>query len=290
MPAMLDPDQLKTFVAIAENGSFTRAAELVFKTQSAVSMQMKRLEEAVGVPLFERDGRNSRLTPEGYRLLEYARRIVKLNQEAVSAFSAAELSGRVRLGVPDDYADRYLPEILAGFSRSNPRAEVSVTCEPTSILREAVKNDLLDLAIITQSDEQGPSEVFRQESLLWVTAMRGDVHQADPLPLAVGHPTCCWRQIALDTLERQGRRSRILYSSSNASAVVAAVLAGLAVSVLAESSLRPGIRVLTPKEGFPVLPVVRIGLIRNWSHRSPLSDALADHIVGALENLSSEAA
>ena len=129
MAVLLDIDQLRTFMAIADTGSFTRAADVVFKTQSAVSMKMKRLEERIGKPLFERDGRASRLTEDGERLLDYARRIVKLNMEAVSAFATAELTGRVRLGVPDDYADRYLPEILARFSRSNPRAEVTVICE-----------------------------------------------------------------------------------------------------------------------------------------------------------------
>src|SRR5215211_699575 len=106
MTILLDVDQLRTFIAIAETGSFTKAAEVVFKTQSAVSMQMKRLEERIGKPIFERDGRASRLTDDGERLLDYARRIVKLNMEAVNAFAETELTGRVRLGVPDDYADR----------------------------------------------------------------------------------------------------------------------------------------------------------------------------------------
>ena len=127
---LLDIDQLRTFVAIADTGSFTRAAEIVHKTQSAVSMQMKRLEDRVGKAIFERDGRLSKLTDEGERLLDYARRIVRLNAECMASFNEHELTGRVRLGLPDDYADRYLPEILARFSRSNPKAEVTVMCEP----------------------------------------------------------------------------------------------------------------------------------------------------------------
>src|SRR5215475_4762239 len=123
MAVLLDIDQLRTFIAIADSGSFTRAAEVVFKTQSAVSMQMKRLEERIGKPIFERDGRASKLTDDGERLLDYARRIVKLNVETLAAFSDGELSGRVRLGVPDDYADRYLPEIMARFSHSYPAVE-----------------------------------------------------------------------------------------------------------------------------------------------------------------------
>src|SRR6266571_803001 len=131
MTALIDIDQLRTFIAIAETGSFTKAADLVHKTQSAVSMQMKRLEERLDRPIFARDGRASKLTEDGERLLDYARRIVKLNIEALSAFSDSELSGRVRLGVPDDYADRYLPEIMARFSHSYPAVELSVICEPS---------------------------------------------------------------------------------------------------------------------------------------------------------------
>src|SRR3954467_1409466 len=107
MSALIDVDQLRTFIAIVETGSFTKAAEVVHKTQSAVSMQMKRLEERLGKPIFEREGRASRLTEDGERLLYYARRILRLNMDCLASFAEAELAGRVRLGVPDDYADRY---------------------------------------------------------------------------------------------------------------------------------------------------------------------------------------
>ena len=137
MTALIDIDQLRTFIAIAETGSFTKAAEVVNKTQSAVSMQMKRLEERIERPIFARDGRASKLTEDGQRLLDYARRIVKLNIETLAAFSDAELSGRVRLGVPDDYADRYLPEIMARFSRAYPGVELTVVCEPSVDLARA---------------------------------------------------------------------------------------------------------------------------------------------------------
>src|SRR5215208_1858876 len=136
MVQTLDLDQLRTFVAIADAGSFTRAADLVYKTQSAVSMQMRRLEERIGKPIFIRDGRLSRLTEHGERLLGYARRMVKLSEETIAAFDETELSGSIRLGTPDDYADRFLPDILARFARCNPRVEVSVVCEPSPTLME----------------------------------------------------------------------------------------------------------------------------------------------------------
>jgi DNA-binding transcriptional LysR family regulator len=288
MAVLLDIDQLRTFITIAECGSFTKAAELVFKTQSAVSMQMKRLEERIGKPIFERDGRASKLTEDGEKLLDYARRIVKLNMDAVASFSDTELTGRVRLGVPDDYADRYLPEILARFSHSNPRVEVTIVCEPTPMLVDRIMGSDLDLAIITHVERRGPAEFIRHERLLWVTSNRHQTHDETPLPLALGRQTCNWRQAATDSLDTVARPYRILYSSWNSTAVGAVVLAGLAVSVLPESAIRPGMRVLGPSDGFPPLPSCKIGLLRNWRERTALADALAGMIVQSLDNLASQ--
>ncbi len=284
--ALLDVEQLKTFVAIADTGSFTRAAEAVHKTQSAVSMQVKKLEERLGKALFERDGRASRMTEEGERLLDYARRIVRLNLEALSTFAQTDLEGRVRLGVPDDYADRYLPEILARFAHSNPRVEVTVVCEPTPMLVERIEASDLDIAIITETKHRGPSVVIRREKLLWVTSSRHAVHESVPVPLALGQPFCSWRRAATVALDGVGRPFRILYASWNSTAVGAAVLAGLAVSVVPESTVRPGMRILGASDGFPPMPSCKIALLRNTMEASPLSDALAGHIVQSLDNLS----
>lgn len=286
MTALIDADHLKTFIAIAESGSFTRAAELVHKTQSAVSMQMKRLEERVGRPIFARDGRFSKLTEDGERLLDYARRIIKLNLEALAAFSDPELSGRVRLGVPDDYADRYLPEIMARFSRAYPGVELTVMCEPSTHLIELIEKEGLDLAIITATETQKATETFRQERLLWVTSSRHPTHTEEPLPLALGPPTCNWRRTAMECLEKIGRPYRVLYTSGNAGAISAAVLAGLAISIFPESALRPGMRVLMPGDGFPALPSCRVGLLRSPHGSSALAEALAEHIILSLDNIS----
>ncbi|MEX0853617.1 MAG: LysR substrate-binding domain-containing protein [Bauldia sp.] len=286
MPAMLDLDQLRTFVAIAELGNFTRAAETVFKTQSAVSMQMRRLEERIGKPIFFREGRTSKLTEDGERLLGYARRMVKLSDETVAAFDEAELSGAARLGTPDDYADRFLPEVLARFARSNPRVEVSVVCEQSMTLLEMARRGEIDLGIVTNCGA-GPVEVVRREPLFWVASGNHGVFEDEVLPLAFFKPPCDWRMIAVDLLTAAGRKFRVLYQSPNAAAISAAVLAGLAVTVLPESALRPGMRVIGEAEGFPRLPTCEIGLVRS-SHRpqSPIIDKLAEHIVGALDNLS----
>jgi DNA-binding transcriptional LysR family regulator len=287
---LLDIDQLRTLIAIADSGSFTRAADIVHKTQSAVSMQMKRLEERVGRDIFEKDGRASKLTEDGERLLDYARRIVSLNHDCIMSFTDAALSGRIRLGVPDDYADRYLPEILARFTRSNSKVEVTVICEPTPMLVERIEMNELDLAIITHAGNRGPAEVIRHERLLWVTSARSQVHEELPVPLALGRPTCAWRQAATELLESISHPYRVLYASWNSTAVSATVTAGLAVSVLPESAIRPGMRVLGPSEGFPALPPVKIALMRNRLEPSPLMEKLAEHIVSSLDNLSARPA
>ena len=286
MAATLDLDQLKTFVAIAESGSFTRAADVVHKTQSAVSMQMRRLEERIGKPIFIRDGRQSKLTEDGERLLGYARRIVRLSHETISAFDDTGLSGSVRLGTPDDYADRFLPEILARFANSNPRVEVTVFCEPSLTLMEMARTGDLDLAIVTACGEM-PTEVLRQEPLLWVTSAAHRVEKEEVVPLALSKAPCVWRSAGLESLTSAGRKYRVLYTSGNSTAISAAVLAGLAVTVLAESALRPGMRVLSEAEGFPRLPSCEIGIIRSWNRQpSPVIDKLAEHIVSSLDNLS----
>lgn len=286
MNTPLDLDQLQTFIAIADSGSFTRAAETIFKTQSAVSMQMRRLEERIDKPLFERDGRNNRLTEDGQKLLIYARRMLRLSHEAIASFDDQQLEGHIRIGMPDDYADRFLPEIMARFSRSNPRIELSVVCEPSINLNELIKKGELDIALVTQCDQVRPSEILRTEPLLWVSSASHNIHEAEVLPLAVGRTTCVWRRSAIHALVEAQRDYRILFTSWSASVLSAAVLAGLAVAVLPECALRPGMRVLTEAEGFVQLPKFGIGILRGASKQAAIMDALVQHIVASLETIS----
>ncbi|WP_011579531.1 MULTISPECIES: LysR substrate-binding domain-containing protein [Chelativorans] len=283
MSAPLDLDQLATFIAIADTGSFTRAAEEVHRTQSAVSMQMRRLEERVGKPLFEKDGRSNRLTDDGERLLLYARRLLRLNRETLAAFDDDSLEGHVRIGMPDDYAERFLPEIMARFSHSNPRVEMSVLCEPTANLVHHVRQGNVDLALVT--DQEG-AETVRREPLLWVGSANHSTHEREVLPMAFGRPTCNWRRLACDTLREINRDYRILFTSFSATVITAAVLSGAAISVLPECTLRPGMRILAEKDGFPKLPDCHIGIMRGRTNQTELVDALARHISESLDNIS----
>ncbi|MBA3449083.1 MAG: LysR family transcriptional regulator [Pseudaminobacter sp.] len=286
MAAPLDLDQLRTFITISDTGSFTRAADEVHRTQSAVSMQMRRLEARIGKPLFEKDGRTNRLTEEGERLLSYARRMMHLNRETLAAFDDRALEGTIRIGTPDDYADRFLPEIMARFSRSNPRVELTVICEPTPGLVEHIKRGHLDLALVTHNDARGQSEVVRREPLLWVSSANHATHEKDILPMAFGRPTCIWRRSACDVLDRMEREYRILFTSWSATVIAAAVLSGLAISVLPECALRPGMRVLGETDGFGELPECKIGIMRGHTARAEIVEALARHISESLDNIS----
>ena len=283
MTANLDVDLLKTFKALAETGSFTRAAGEVGRTQSAVSMQMRRLEEIAGRPLIARDGKVNRLTPDGVTMLDYARRIIRLNDEAVMSFNRPELVGRVRLGTPDDYADRVLPEVLARFARTHPQIQVDVECLSSPSLGGLVAARELDLALVSCTPDIDPQrvEIVRSERLLWVTSSRHDVHREAVLPVALSHAGCSWRQLALDALEQAGRRYRIAYASANSIAISAAVLADLAVAAIPAIVLRPGMRVLGAGDGLPGLGTFDIGLIRS-SDISSAGEALARHLADAV--------
>lgn len=278
----LDIDQLKTFLAIADHGGFSRAAAVVNRTQSAVSMQMRRLEEILGRSLFAREGRQSRFTEDGERLIAYARRLVALNDETVAVFTKPELTGSVRLGTPDDYADIFLPEILARFARSHPMVTVDVECFDSIVLKERVRRGDFDLAIVTFGSGAEDGEVVRREDLLWVTSARHSPHEQTVLPVVLTQPGCPWRQAAVSALDAAARPYRIAYSSPNASTMNAAVMQGLAVTAMPRICLRPGMKILGAAEGFPPITSFGIGLIRRPGKLTAAAEALAAHVKGGL--------
>ncbi len=284
----LDIDLLKTFIAIADTGSFTAAAEEVRRTQSAVSMQVRRLEDTVGRELFVRDGRQSRLSRDGERLLVHARRLVKLNDETISAFRTPDVEGVVRLGTPDDYADRFLPDILAGFARTHPLVQVDVECHNSRALTEMARRGTIDLAVVTVSCDVAADEVVRREPLIWVTSQRHRIHEEPVVPIAVAHAGCGWRDLALEALQRAGRQYRIAYASPNSNAVNGAVLAGLAIGAIPEICFRPGLRRLMPEDGYPALGQFDIGMVRSAGAKGSAIDALAGHISRSLQVASAQ--
>ena len=276
---MLDTDQLRSFLAIVDSGSFTKAAERVHKTQSAVSMHIRRLEEQLGCTLFVKQGRGARLTEEGEKLIEFARRIVQVEAGAFAALSRKGLRGSARLGIPDDYAESFLADILARFNRRHPLVEVSVVCEASTDLAPQVAAGALDLALITDHEGLKGLELLREEPLVWVAAERFRVEAGTPIPLALGSATCCWRRAteqALTTVAAGVTRARVY--SKNFSAIGTVLRAGLAATILPASLVGPGLKRLGRAEGLPDLPLNRMGLIHAPGRPSEEAKALADAI------------
>jgi DNA-binding transcriptional LysR family regulator len=275
----LEPELLRSFVAIAESGSFTTAARRVNRTQSAVSMQIKRLEESLRRELFSRDGRAVALTPDGEVLLDHARRILRMHREALAAFDDDALAGEVTLGSPDDYASTFLPRILARFGETHPKVQVNVVCRPSVELLGCLADGTVDLALITQGVGGTGGTLVHLEPLLWVTSAQHRAHERDPLPLALFEKDCCFRRWVTEALARMGRPARIAYTSLSVAGIYAALDAGLAVSALLRCNLRPGLRALGEAEGFPPLPEVGISLQRSGAADGPLLDRLERHVL-----------
>ncbi len=284
MTAPLDLDQLQSFCAIADCGSFTEAARRVHKTQSAVSMQIKRLEERLGQSLLVRDGRSVTLTTHGDALYSRARRMLRLNAEILDHFSDDDLSGSIRFGVPDDYAVRLLPVILSSFQKTHPKIVVDVKCQPSEELLEGMKRGNYDLIVFSQGTNEQYGELFRTERMFWVASHGGKALAQDPLPLA-GGGHCCWKDNAIEVLNRIGRDYRIAYTSSNAIAIASAVLTDLAVGFLPESALQPGMRVISEDKDLPRLRDAQIALMRASHAFGGIYDALSTHIVKSMGNL-----
>lgn len=281
LPASLDPDLLRTFVFIAEEGSFTRAAARVSRTQSAVSMQMQRLEALLGQPVLLRGkGGAVSLTAHGDYLLARAREMLALNDSIWTSFHAPLVHGTVRLGAPDDYALRYLPQILMRFAESHPAVEVEVLCLPSSELVKRLRDGVLDLTLLSEGHEPAhwPTVSLWRGPLSWITSDRHAPHRKDPLPVALAHGDCAWRAAATAALEHAGRRYRVAYSSATQIGTHAPVMAGLAVTISTISWLPEGLRRVRPEEGLPPLPDFGILLLQAHEPRQPVTDALARYI------------
>lgn len=279
MQSTIEPDLLQTFVAIVDSGSFTDAARRVHRTQSAVSMQIKRLEDLLGRPLLVRDGRSVTLTHDGEVLLGHARRILKAHQEALAVFTQSDLHGTVTLGTPDEYAVSFLPSILARFAESRCLVHVEVICDSSTHLLARLRENALDFALITHGYGDDSGIVLMREPVVWAVSARHCAHEQDPVPLALFHPGCKFRQWAIESLARQGRSYRLAYTSVSLTAIEAAVRAGLAVTVLPRSNVTAGLRILDERDGFPPLPEYEIALCRSQTARAPVHDCLEQHIV-----------
>lgn len=239
----MDLDLLHSFVSVVDAGGFTRAGERVHRTQSTVSQQIRKLEDALGCVLFLREGRQVRLTEDGERLLGYARRMLALSAEIREAVSGTQGVEIVRVGVPDDFAVRQLTALTADFSTSRPRTRVSMRCDLSTVLTRALERGELDLALVKREPGAGPSLATWPERLRWLCGRNWTGGLPDPVPLVAFPQGCMYRNRAIHALESAGRRWRIAYESPNIHGLQAALEGGLGVALLEQRCATPAMRV-----------------------------------------------
>ncbi len=260
--ADLQLDWLRAFVAVVDAGSLSAAAPVVHRSQSAVSMQLAKLEQAVGRPVLLRGPRQMQLTPVGAELLEYARRMLDVHAQALTALRGPQLSGRVVLGVPDDYAEKYLTPVLRSFANRHAAVEIDLHCEQSTALIPRVLRGELDIALVSR-DRQRRGTLLFDEPLAWVAAEPFETWRRDPLPIAVYESGSQARRDALAALDAQRRSYRIVYNSASLAGQLAAVHSGLAVAVLTRCSVPPDLLVLQQKHGLPALGAMQVAVIRS---------------------------
>lgn len=258
----IDSITLQCFIAVAETGSFTKAAERIGRTQSAVSQQMTKLENLLGKPLLLR-GKTFALTPEGEIFLGYAKQMFALHREAIDRFKEPELEGEVRFGLPEDFASVFLSDVLADFTRIHPRILLNIECDLTLNLFGRFKKKEFDLVLVKMTRPDGfpnGQEVWT-EPLEWV-GEAALVQKGRPVPLVLSPQPCVYRSAAIQALEAAGHSWRLTFSSTSHTGKVAAVKAGMGITVLP--------RMMAPKDlpllaigGLPKLEDIHVSLLKH---------------------------
>ncbi|WP_191601494.1 LysR substrate-binding domain-containing protein [Marinomonas algicola] len=259
----MDIDALRSFIAFVDTGSFTRAAKQTFRTQSAISMQMKKLEEETGHVLFVKEGRNLGLSDQGQQLVSYARRLVSLHDEALGYFSSHQLHPPLTIGCPDDYAESVLPSIVSLIRNTLPNQGIRIVCECSTQLRLMLDQGRIDIAILTRAPDAEEGYLLRHDAGVWVQGKdiqsEAQLASQHSVSLILYEPDCKFHSAAIDGLEKQGRSYTLLCSSSSATAIKSLLRRGLGISAMARSSVSYGLSII--EEGnLPTLPSVDIVL------------------------------
>lgn len=273
--------QLECFLAVAKHKSFTKAADEVKRTQSAVTQQIKSLEMQLGAPLFTRQ-KNLALTKEGELFYQYALKINALYKEAFDRFKYPELDGEVRVGVPEDFATLFLADVLNDFTEIHPRIFLKVECDLTLNLMERFRNEKLDLIVAKlKSAHEFPYGVeIWKEPLVWVSS-KNFSHLQEPIPLVLSPEPCVYRSLAIDALEKARLRWRMVYTSPSYAGIIASVRANMGVTALPITMIPDPLHPCSAPS-LPSLPDIHVSLLKN--HSSPAIDTLAQFILEKLKS------
>lgn len=277
----IDTIALQCFIVVAETGSFTKAAERVGRTQSAISQQINKLEIMLGKPLLTR-GKTFSLSAEGEVFLSYARQIFALHREAIDRFKEPELEGELRFGLPENFASTYLSEVLADFSRIHPRILLNIECDLTLNLFEKFKKKEFDLVLVKMNrPEDFPNGVYVwSEPLKWV-GEPSLVHHKKPLPLVLSPQPCVYRASAIRTLEKIGRSWRLVFSSTSYASTVASVKAGMGITVMPHTMIPNGLHSLESIL-LPNLPDSHVSLLKHKAD-NPAVNTLEEFVLKKLK-------
>jgi DNA-binding transcriptional LysR family regulator len=287
---MLDLELLKSFVSVVDAGGFTRAGERVHRTQSTVSQQIKRLEDDIGQPLLNRNGKDVTPTEAGERLLSYARRLLSLAEEARDVVARPSNEGAVRLGIPEDFAAYRLAKLLAAFSRSHPTLRLDVRADQSIYLRRDLERGELDLALLKRDAGEKDGIAVWPERVHWVTSKSHPIDFKAPSVALIGFPAgCLYRARAIHALERAGRAWHMAYTSSSLAGIQAAVAAGMGLSILSEMAIQSDHRMLTAKDGFAPIEKTEVALMAS-PNASPATLRLADRLAEFCESVQAKAA
>jgi DNA-binding transcriptional LysR family regulator len=284
----LDLDVLRSFATGMELGSFAKAADRLGRSTSAVSAQLKKLEDQAGTSLLRKSGRGMALTEAGEVMLGYARRLLELNDEAVSAVRGVQLEGRVRLGLQEDFGESVLPEVLGRFRRAHPRLRVEVQLARNTMLMQSLQSGRLDLALAWEADQGTPyAEHVHTLPMRWIVGESqplSALHEyGEPVPLVVLDAPCLMRAAGTQALDRAGIPWRIAFTSPSLAGTWAAVKAGLGISIRTPLGLPENLHVLDAQEAkLPALPQLSLALYRSEAEPEPAVARLAELIMQTL--------
>lgn len=275
----LNLELLRTFVAVAESATFAAAAESVHRTQSAVTQQMQRLETQLDKPLFVKVGRSKRLTEEGVKLLSFARRLLVLNDEALSSLVGSALTGEIRIGAPHDVSETILPHLLARFSMEIPDVHMAIHVGRSPFLMQAMKRGEIDMTISTRDDPEHRRVTLRTSPMVWICAASYQHDRSSVVPLVMPDEPSLFRRVALEHLEAANINARINYNCTTLAGVRAAVRAGLGITARSVEMLGPDFRTLGGTDGLPRLPDVSFHLYLSSRVSSPSAKHMFESLV-----------
>jgi len=279
----LDGELVRAFIAIVDSGSVTAAAKKMHRTQSTMSMRIRTLEERLGTHLFLRDSRRLALSRDGENFLIHARRIIQVQSEAIAALKRSSSSAVVRFGLPEDYAELWLPDLLEKFYCLRPGTRPHVDCRMSLELIERLHAGELDLALVVRHGPQTGGYHLAREDVVWAAHRDFELSDRAPVPLALFPETCCYRQRGLAALAVLGRPYHVVYTSQSPTGIKVAVNRGAAATIVDRCTVPANWRVLGAAEGLPALPPADLELHRLPGGRDPAVDDLASLIETMVE-------